>query len=70
MSQQLRVDWPRCQAHGLCHEMLPEVVALDEWGYPVVKADIPPDLAGLAKRAVMACPTVALRMVGQAAGRE
>ena len=32
----LVVDWTRCQARGLCAELLPEAVALDEWGYPVV----------------------------------
>lgn len=34
MSEQLRIDWIRCDAHGLCAELLPERITLDEWGYP------------------------------------
>ncbi len=43
--------------------MLPEVVSLDEWGYPVVSADIDEDLVRLAREAVNACPHLALRLV-------
>lgn len=63
MSRRLRVDWPRCEAHGLCHELLPELVSLDEWGYPVVTGDLPDHLQRLAQQAVTACPTLALRVV-------
>ena len=61
--RRLRVDWPRCNAHGLCHELLPEVVALDEWGYPIVSGDVPEGLLDLARQAVVSCPTLALRLV-------
>lgn len=64
MSARLRVDWPSCQARGLCHELLPEVVDLDEWGYPVVTGDVDDDLLGAAREAVRACPRIALRIVG------
>lgn len=60
---QLRVDWPACKAHGLCAELLPERVHLDEWGYPVVQGDVTPDLLALARQAADACPTLALRLV-------
>lgn len=60
----LRVDWPKCRAHGLCHEMLPETVGLDEWGYPVLASGaIPRALVEQARRAAAACPTLALRVV-------
>jgi ferredoxin len=60
----VRVDWPACKAHGLCHELLPERFGLDEWGYPVVdRTPLPPDLVEVAKRAVASCPTLALRLV-------
>ena len=36
VDQVLRVDWPQCRARGLCAELLPERIVLDEWGYPVV----------------------------------
>jgi hypothetical protein len=32
----LRVDWPQCRARGLCAELFPEKIRVDEWGYPVV----------------------------------
>lgn len=61
--QQLRVDWPACKAHGLCAELLPEVVSLDEWGYPIVRGAVSGDLLLLAKAVVKACPTLALRLI-------
>ncbi len=59
----LRVDWPRCRARGLCHELLPEVVDLDPWGYPVVDQELPAELVRLAREAVRACPLSALRLI-------
>ncbi len=63
MSKQLRVDWPDCKGRGMCSEVLPEAIALDEWGYPVITSDIDEDTVDLAREAVKACPTLALRMV-------
>ena len=65
MSRRLRVDWPSCEARGLCHELLPEVVDLDEWGYPVVHGEVTRELLSDAKAAVRACPRLALRLVGR-----
>lgn len=57
----LRVNPIACKAHGVCIEMLPELVGRDPWGYPVVSEQpVPERLLGLAKRAVEACPTLAL----------
>lgn len=59
----LHVDPIACTAHGLCAELLPELVALDEWGYPMIDdRQVPPELARQAKRAVRACPALALRL--------
>ena len=63
MSRALRVDWPACHGRGLCHELLPEVVALDEWGYPIVQGAITAELIGPAREAVRMCPRLALRLV-------
>lgn len=60
----LRVDWPACRARGLCGEVLPEVVTLDEWGYPIVEGQVDDELLGLAREAVRMCPQLALRIVG------
>lgn len=50
-----------CEAHGLCAELLPELIRLDDWGYPIIdQADVPADLLDLARRAADACPTLAL----------
>jgi ferredoxin len=63
----VRVNPIDCVAHGLCAELLPELVALDERGYPIVDgAELPPDLVEHARRAASACPTLALRLEAQA----
>ncbi len=57
----LKVDPIQCVAHGLCAELLPERVRLDEWGYPILDGEpVPPELNGIARRAAEACPTLAL----------
>ncbi len=62
MKRNLRVDWPACKARGLCHELLPEVVDLDEWGYPVVRGPVTEEILADAREAVRACPQLALRL--------
>ncbi len=63
MSARLRVDPIACDAHGLCAELLPERITLDEWGYPMVDGEpLPADLLEHARRAVAACPTLALAL--------
>jgi ferredoxin len=60
----LRLNPIACHAHGLCAELLPELVDLDEWGYPILAdgGTVPPGLADQARAAVSACPTLALRL--------
>jgi ferredoxin len=59
----LRVDPIACAGRGLCAELLPELIALDDWGFPMV-ADrgVPPHLAADARATVKACPLLALRL--------
>ena len=59
----LRVDWPSCKARGLCAELLPEHIVLDEWGYPVVDGPIGRRATKHAEEAAAACPHQALRLV-------
>ncbi len=61
MRRHVRVNPIACEAHGMCAELLPERIALDEWGYPVVD-DTPLEHGMLdnARRAAQACPTFAL----------
>jgi ferredoxin len=61
MSHRLRVNPIACEAHGMCAELLPERITLDEWGYPVIDGEpLPPSLLDHARRAAQACPTFAL----------
>jgi ferredoxin len=60
----LTVDPIMCHAHGLCAELLPELVRLDEWGYPIVDDPaVPSALHAEARAAAAACPTLALKLV-------
>jgi len=57
----LRVNPIACTGHGMCAELLPELITLDPWGYPLLAGpDVPAELTDHAKRAVAACPTLAL----------
>jgi len=59
----LRVNPIACSGHGLCAELLPELISLDEWGYPLIAAQpVPPGLVRQARRAVTDCPALALRL--------
>ena len=63
-TQRLRVNPIACEAHGVCIELLPELIGSDPWGYPVVSEHhVPERLIGHARRAVEACPTLALLLV-------
>ncbi len=63
MTAKLRVNPIACSGHGLCAELLPELISLDEWGYPLVSGQpVPPRLARQARRAVTDCPALALRL--------
>jgi ferredoxin len=47
----------------LCTELFPERVQRDDWGYPIVSpAPIEEYLLPLARKAVDACPVLALRL--------
>ena len=59
----LRVNPIACDARGLCAEVLPEMISLDDWGFPVIRdAEVPPGLLDEAAEAVRLCPRLALRL--------
>lgn len=62
MSEKLALDPIACVGHGLCAELLPERIVLDDWGYPIVDPDVPEELREHAIRAVKACPALALKL--------
>ena len=61
MSHRVRVNPITCEAHGMCAELLPERITLDEWGYPIIDGT---PVSGVeldhARRAAQSCPTFAL----------
>ena len=69
MTATIRVNPIACIGHGMCAELLPELIRLDPWGYPVLSSSVVPGpLADHARRAVHACPALALLMT-EASGR-
>ena len=60
----LRLDPIACDGHGVCAELFPERIELDDWGYPIVDGSpVPERLLPDARRAVFACPVLALKLV-------
>ena len=60
---ELVVDRIACDGFGMCAELLPELIELDDWGYPIVAAGgVPDQLLDHARRAVAVCPVLALRL--------
>ena len=66
MQAKLSVNPIACTGHGLCAELLPELIQADEWGYPLISGrPVPVRLLKQAKRAVTDCPALALRLTSQ-----
>jgi ferredoxin len=62
-NNKVEIDWTRCDGHGLCAALLPDDIVLDEWGFPVLRGrEITPGELPEARRAVLACPALALRL--------
>ncbi|HVX44509.1 MAG TPA: ferredoxin [Mycobacteriales bacterium] len=63
-SRRFRIDMAACDGYGMCAELVPELIRLDDWGYPLLSdAGVPPELVGYARRAVHYCPRLALSLV-------
>jgi ferredoxin len=60
--RRLRVNPILCDGYGYCAEIVPELITVDDWGFPIVNARPIEDdnLARLARRAVATCPRLAL----------
>lgn len=58
----LRIDPIACEGRGLCAEILPELITLDDWGFPVIQGDVPGPLVEDAREAVRVCPKLALKL--------
>ena len=63
----LRVNPIACDGRGLCAEIAPELITLDDWGFPIIEpSPIPLSLAAEAAAAVRICPLLALRFAPRA----
>ena len=60
----LRVNPILCDGYGYCAEIVPERIALDDWGFPIVSAEPiqNEEVLGHARRAVGTCPRLALML--------
>jgi ferredoxin len=62
VERRLRVNPILCTGYGYCAEIVPELIGVDDWGFPIVSTTAieDDDLLSLAKRAVATCPRLAL----------
>ncbi len=59
----LAVDRTACDGRGICAELLPELIRLDDWGFPILSPEpVPAELRALAEDAVGACPRLAVHL--------
>ncbi len=62
----LKVNPILCDGFGHCHELAPELVDVDEWGYPIISTEpVPQSDSGAlqsARYAVRGCPRQALKI--------
>ena len=63
MDVRLKVDWILCDGYGLCGDLVPDLIELDDWRYPILPPEtIDGDRLNDAQRAVDCCPMKALRL--------
>lgn len=60
----VQIDSERCQGHGRCYDLAPDVFGEDEEGYGTVVADgvVPPGHGAAARLAAVNCPESAISM--------
>ena len=58
----VRIDDDRCQGHGRCYALAPELFEADDIGNARVVGDgtVPPELEAAARKAVSNCPEYAV----------
>ena len=67
VSTRLHIDWTRCDGHGSCVELLPDILGTDEFGFPIPWSHekepvIPVRSRIAASHAVRSCPLMALKV--------
>jgi ferredoxin len=65
---ELRVNPIACDGRGLCAEVAPELIVLDDWGFPIIRpGGVPSWFEADALEAVRLCPKLALRLASRPA---
>jgi ferredoxin len=61
----IKLDSEKCQGHGRCYSLSPDVFESDDEGYArlLVDGDVPPDLEPAARLAADNCPEFAIEIV-------
>jgi ferredoxin len=61
----VQIDPERCQGHGRCYDLAPDLFGDDEEGYGQVLGDgtVPPDREREARLAVVNCPEHAIEVI-------
>ena len=64
----VQIDPGRCQGHGRCYDLAPDLFGEDAEGYGTVLGDgtVPPDKEQDARRAVANCPERAIDLLKEA----
>ena len=63
MTHRMRLDIIACDGRGICADLFPERIHLDDWGYPIIDpTPIDAAVLGHARAAVAACPVLALKL--------
>ena len=68
MTRGVRIDASACDGVGICTVVAPDLVALDEWGFPIAGEVTDRRLARQARRAARACPHRAVQLVEPPSG--
>lgn len=63
MSWHVELDRDICAGHGLCGAVAPDLIDIDDDGYPVIGDPVPEDQLEAARDAVTACPEQALKLL-------
>jgi ferredoxin len=64
----VHIDTDRCQGHGRCYDIAPDLFGEDENGYATLAGDgtVSPDLVADAELAVANCPETAVTVLKEA----
>jgi ferredoxin len=67
MAYKVHIDADKCQGHGRCYSLAPELFDADDLGAGFVLGDggVPDELLETARRAVANCPEYAITLIDE-----